>query len=323
MVTTKVVHEADAIDAFGLVADFLIILSFISTLTVCLLVRSYLNSVSLSKECLLLYLYKEVATAIAWMRFVWVVEVVLANWNVFEARQLEATIISFIMWFGFFYLVVIFIIISFLKLYMNKTGQVDPPMPMWVGENEKSAIIRVRFFCCLLVVGFLSVCFGFGLYPKLYYTILKDTTIHPDLFTSNLFYRGTATLLLLIFVITSLVVKYHKTTNEPQIDSIILWVVNFLAGVFLLTIGLLTLSEFLQILNVETRWKCYQVSMSTIQIIIQPAAVLKSKQLRFHSARVLKTKYDDLLMLRIYFAPAALSILIYSSLYTLYQFIDV
>ena len=323
MSTPKVVHEADAIDATSLVKDVLAIVAFLSTLAVSLLVRSYLSSVSLAKECLLLYLYKEVASAIAWMRFVWVIEVVLANWNVFETRHLEATIISFSIWFVALYLAIVINIISFLKLYMTKTGLIDPPMPMWMGENEKSAIKRTRFFCFLIVVGFLSVCFGFGLYPNSYYRILKDPTLYPDLSTSNLLYRGTSILLLLIFVITSLAVKCHKTTNEPQIDSIIPWAVNFIVGTILLAIGLLTLAEVLQILTVEIRWQCYQISMSTIQMITPPAVVLKSKQLKSHSARFFQTKYDDLLLLSIYLVPATLSILINTSLYMLYQVIDV
>merc|ERR1711894_66541 len=121
MSTPKVVHETEAIDTTSLVKDVLAILAFLSTLAVSLLVRSYLSSVSLAKECLLLYLYKEVASAIAWMRFVWVIEVVLANWNAFETRHLEATTISFSIWFVALYLAIVINIISFLKLYMTKT----------------------------------------------------------------------------------------------------------------------------------------------------------------------------------------------------------
>ena len=325
MNTTKTIHDADASYSIGLVEDFLAIFAFLSTLTVSLLVRSYLHNIAKAKECLLLFLYKEVASCLPCIRFIWVAEVVLGNSNEFEASKLEATIVSLSIWFLVLYLGIMINLISFLKVYETKTGLIDPPMPMWMGENEKSAMKRIRFICGLTVVGFLSVCFGFGLYPNFYYTILKDTTTNPHLTTSNLLYRGPSILMLLIFVITSLVVMLHKTTNEPQIDidTIIPRAVNFIAGTFALAFGLWTISEVLQFLDIEIQWKYHHILMSTILVFLPPALVLKSKQLKSHSARFFQAKYDDLFFLSIYFWPTVLSIVIYSSLYTLYQLIDV
>ena len=210
-------------------------------------------------------------------------------------------------------------IICFLKFYMTKTGLIDPPIP-WMGENDESAIKRIRTACCFIVTVFLSISFGLGLYPNVYYNI--DPILQSNLSTNNLLYRGTSIILLLSFVVTSLAIKLCKATNEPQIDSIIPWTVNFIVGTLLLMVGLLTLAELLQILNFETRWKGYQIAMSTLQIIIPPAIILKSKQLKTHSARCLKNKSDDLFLMSIYFVPAIVFISIYITLYMVYQILS-
>ena len=313
---TKDDAQSNANSAIGLARDLLAVIAFLTIVTVVLLVRSYLNSVSFAKECLLLYLYKDFASAMSWMRFFWVIEVILSNWNGFESKKWEAIAIAFGIWSGALYMALVLNIICFLKFYMTKTGLIDPPIP-WMGENDESAIKRIRASCCVIVIVFLSVSFGLGLYPNVYYNI--DPILQSNLSTNNLLYRGTSMILLLTFVVTSLAIKLHKATNEPQIDSIIPWAVNFIVGTLLLMVGLLTLAELLQILNFETRWKGYQITMSTLQIIIPPAIILKSKQLKTHSARCLKNKVDDLFLMSIYFVPAVVSVSIYFILYMIYQ----
>ena len=315
---TKDDVESSANPAISLTRDLLAVIAFLTIVTVVLLVRSYLNSVSFAKQCLLLYLYKDFASAISWMRFFWVIEVILSNWNAFETKKWEAIAIAFGIWSGALYMALVLNIICFLKFYMTKTGLIDPPIP-WMGENDESAIKRIRAACCFIVTAFLSVSFGLGLYPNVYYNI--DPIEQSNLSTNNLLYRGTSMILLLTFVVTSLAIKLYKATNEPQIvqiDSVIPWTVNFIVGTLLLMVGLLTLAELLQILNFETRWKGYQISMSTLQIIVPPAVILKSKQLKSHSARCLKNKVDDLFLMSIYFVPAVVFVSIYFTLYIFY-----
>ena len=153
MNATKETEELNPNYAIGLARDSLAVIAFLATVTVSLLVRSYLNSVSFAKECLLLYLYKEVATAISWMRFFWVIEVILSNWNGFRTKEWEAIVISFGIWSGALYMAMILNIICFLKLYMTKTGLIDPPIPL-MGESDESAIKRIRTICGFMVVAF-------------------------------------------------------------------------------------------------------------------------------------------------------------------------
>ena len=311
--------------AMGLTRDLLAGIAFFTTVTVSLLVRSYLNSVSLDRQCLLLFLYKEVGTAISWMRFFWVIEVVLSNWVGFETNHLEAIVISFGIWSWAWYLSLILNIICFLKLYMTRTRLLDPPLPL-MGEDDESAIIRIRISCGLIVIVFLGVFYSCGLYPKVYYSSIGqelNLSAQQDLSTSNLLYRGISGVLLISFCVTSLAVKLHKTTNEPSIDSAIPRTVNFIVGAIFLSVVLLQLAEILQFLDFVTLWKGYQILMSTIHIIVPPVIVLKSKQLKSHCARFFSTQYDNLLLFAIYYVPVGISVIMYTCLYIIYQTFDI
>ena len=325
MNTTNDAIEPDVNYAMGMARDILAGIAFLTTMTVSLLVRSYLNSVSLAKQCLLLYLYKEVGTAISWMRFFWVIEVVLSNWVGFETKHWEAIVISFGIWCWAWYLSLILNIICFLKLYMTRTKLLDPPLPL-MGKDDETAIIRIRISCCIIVILFLGVCFSCGLYPKVYYSSIGqelNLTAQQDLSTSNLLYRGISGVLLISFFVTSLAVKLHKTSNEPPIDSAIPRTVNFIVGAIFVSVVLLQLAEILQFLDFVTLWKGYQILMSTIHIIVPPVVVLKSKQLKSHSARFFSNRYDDLLLFNVYCVPVGISVLMYASLYTIYQAFDI
>ena len=307
MNSTMCTNISETCYSIDLAKDVLSFIAFLTTISGYLLAYSYLNSVSAAKECLLLYLYKDVGSAIVWIRSFWVIDVVLSKWN--EIRKLQAIVISLGVWFGGLYLAIIINIISCLKFYMTKTGLVDPPI-RWMGENEKSAIRRIRIICCLIVVGFLSTSFGVGLFPSNYYKFLGDPRVQPDLATSNLVYRGTLILLHLIFVISSLGMKLYKTINQPQVDKIVPRTINFIVAFLLFAMGFAFLFETLPFFAIDDGYSTYQMMMSIMHIVFPPIAILSSKQLKSHSLRILKNLFDEAFLLSIYFIPTFLFLLI-------------
>ena len=122
----------DKNDTIILTKDILTIISMLATVAGYFLAHSYLNNVSLSKECLLLHLYKEVIGVVLWRRVFWMLEVFQINW--YGLRKMQAVIVSFGVWCGAIYLAVILNIIGCLKFYMLRSGTVDPQIP-WMGEK--------------------------------------------------------------------------------------------------------------------------------------------------------------------------------------------
>ena len=99
---------------------------------------------------------------------------------------------------------------------MAKTNTIDPTIP-WLGEDDTSAIKRIRLGCCLVVVMFLGTTFGTELYPRYFYIIIGELDI--DLSISDIIYRGTLIILLLIIGILTATTRRYRTIIEPQVDK--------------------------------------------------------------------------------------------------------
>ena len=293
--------------------DLLAVVVFLTTVLWACLVHSYLNSVSIAKESLLLHLYKEVASTSVWLHCFWLMEAASSTWNWLESREFEAITISLGIWSTLLYLTIVMNIINLLRLHMSKTGFIDIRIP-FLGENEKSAINRIRVFSCLTIFGFLGISFGMGVYPNIYYVILRDPDLQPDSVISNLLYRVPISLFLLCFVVTSMRVMFYNKTVEPQIDTVIPRMIYLIVAIIVAAFLSTTIADILNFLNFQTRMKLLQMSLSIIKIILAYAIILRSKELRSHSLRVLKNKYDDLFFLNIYLVPTFLSCIIYGSL---------
>ena len=84
--------------------DILTLLSFIPFGTTYVLAFSYLNSVSLAKECLHVYLYKDVLLSMLLWRKFSATEVVIDFLNGGETGKIQVIIIAFGLWFAALYL---------------------------------------------------------------------------------------------------------------------------------------------------------------------------------------------------------------------------
>ena len=146
------------------------VISFIISTTILLIILTYLNNgVSIAKECILLYLYRDVV--IAWMSlsFLWFIRMILCY---FTSRglgigEIQAKVISFLTVVLLLYLSVIMNVISIIKFYAAKKVMLDPPMP-W-GDNESLGFKIIRFGCIASGILLALTTHLLGYYPKLYY----------------------------------------------------------------------------------------------------------------------------------------------------------
>ena len=280
-----------------LVNEILSIIAFITIGTACALTLSYLNSVSLAKKCLLLYLYQDVISSCLWIRSFRMIEAFLSYYNVNGASQTQAITVSFGLWFGFFYLSLILIFVSISKLYMAKSNTIDAPIP-FLSQNELLAIKQIRIACFLLVVGFLSSTFCVGWYPLTYHVMQQDREEGTDWI-----YRPSGLLLLSISGVLTVAKRYYETTTDLQIDQIIPKTIKCIFIFFLSTLACSIIAEATQLVETKKIVKISEIIRSIILIFGPFVMIYRSNQLKTHSIRIIKNTCDDFFLLSIYLVP--------------------
>ena len=268
-----------------------------------------MNSVSLAKKCLLLYLYQDVISSCLWIRSLRMIEAVLSYYNVNGTSKTEAFAVSFGLWFGRLYLSLILVFVSISKLCMAKSNTIDTPIP-FLSKNELSAIRQIRIACFLLVVGFLFTTFGVGWYPLTYHVMKQD---QED--GTYWIYRCSIFILLSISGVLTVAKRYYETTTDLQIDQIIPNIIRYALVLSLSASTCFIVADAAQLVETKTLEKINQIIISAILIIILLVLIYRSNQLKTHSIRIVKNKCDDFFMLSIYLVPTFTFMLINFSLY--------
>ena len=161
---SKDIDEYDMSPNIKLVNDIVALVAFLSGVVCSRLALSYLKDISTDKECLLVFLYRDVIISITWIRAFRLAEVVLRLWNEDGLNEFYSIVISFGTWAAVFYLAVMTYFISYLRLRIAKTGIVDPETPC-IGHDDSSRIWVVRIFGVITSIMFISLAPIHGIYP--------------------------------------------------------------------------------------------------------------------------------------------------------------
>ena len=287
-------------------------ISFVLCGSVSCLILSYLNSVALNKECLLLYLYKDFIRAIFWNRTFWMIEVITSSFYENGLDKFWSAFISFGVWGGALYIALIVNIIFLLRLYIAKKGLIDLQIP-WMGEDDVSGMTRIRIACVVTTVGTLSTMATLGMYPDFYYMLSNDLEHLPEFSI----YKGIQALLAAMAMMIKLLEKIVRSKKEVTIDARIDRTTRLVIfGVFI-CMGLLTFGEKLSPLDYRMYWKLYPICFSTVLTVIAFLIVLRSNQLKAYSVRFVKNRCEDAFLLSIYITPTSIFIIMYGILYIL------
>ena len=312
---------SDVYEKFILANDVLGFVAFLATGTVSLLVLVYLYNVSLAKEGLLLYLYRDFVIILISLRALWSVKWVLNHLDKSTINKFPIKLLAFCLYGGVLSLALVMNIISALKLFMAKKMMLDPPIP-GIADNESSGIRKIRLGCITLVVCFLSAMFGLGVYPKMYYGLLGQEVFDGKHLVSHILYKGILGVLMATCLTTWIATVYHERASKQKLETMIPQSVNYYIGVAFAVVGFTLLGETLEILDFSTRWNVYQILITVGEIIISFAIILRSEQLKSHSIRFLKNKLDDAFLMNIILIPTLFSGLIYGLLSIIYTFVD-
>ena len=294
------------------------VFSFSFSLIIMIAIFSFLHNSSPAKECILLYLHKDLLVMLISLRSMWCLKILLTD-DQSGMGEYTAKALLFCLWSMIFTVLALINMISALKLYIIRTVVLDPPMP-W-GTDEKIGMACIRSILGLIAVGYPSILFGIGLYPTAYYSFAKES---PGLIHTNLntwLYLGPFTCLIVSFFVSSLGARIYRNTAKEQINDIIPRQMTYFSWLSVITLSFvicILLSENIGI-PAPLRWSILQLMISIIQLIIPLSVVLNVEQLQTYSITFVKNILEDTFFFNLYIIPPVLAILMYVTLYFVYK----
>ena len=137
-----------------------------------ILLRSYLCNVSLAKECILSYLYRDVL--LAWMILIsiWelgILSIYLTGYGV-GLDMITSKVLGFLLNCSFVTFLLLMDAIGVLTLYIIRAKTIDPWMP-W-GDDESKGLKMIHAVCIGASILFTLTMYILGIYPFSYYFFL-------------------------------------------------------------------------------------------------------------------------------------------------------
>ena len=288
-----------------------------------LVVLGYLANISLAKDCLLLYLYKDLIRLGICLNCLGEISQVLI-YSIEDGTGIPGTgakILSFLALNILLLMSLSMNAITTMKLYMKMTNMLDPPMP-WEDDDDGKGMKWIRMIAATLTLLFTSILYGIGIHPKIYYwysgqemSFYEDTAapiIYPTVF---LFLMSTC-------IIGSLGLKIYKWSSPHMADAGIPQQINYFYGALGLVLFFTILISELNVLSSKSFWNLWQINVVVIQVGTPCITILKSKRLRHFTYNFVTNILDELLFYQIYLTPTLLCAIIYITLYFIYDCVE-
>ena len=311
---------------FLVTGSYCIFLAFstILSITFFVLIFTYLNNLSLAKECVLVYLYKDVSITCISINCLWLTQSVFlyltrnASLGGIEAKVFSYMLCSLLSLCG-----LLMNVISAIKFYMTKTNVLDPPMP-W-GEDEQKGIKAIRAICFILITGFASIMFVLRIYPYYFYTITRqgyDVEL-PEIHATAI-YPSVYIILIVTFVITSVGAKFYRSANKKEGETNDPLRMNNYFWVALITIPVIIILTMTKILS--DRYIVRNLIRSILfilQIIFPVTVILRNCHLKSYAFKQFEDKFHSLFLLSIYVTPVLIMLFMNITLYVVYNFFGI
>ena len=166
--------------------------------------------------------------------------------------------------------------------------------------------------------------YAFGMYPRSYYVLVDPNALETDLPKSSYIFLGIALILLIIAIINVIFAKVHEAATGDRFEAILprqmnyfLWIIPTIA--LAITALLVSLQYSFTLLN---HLQTFLLVPSIINTIIPAVIIYSADQVKHHTAKVFKTIMEEAFLLSIYVIPTILTVIMYCTLYTIYQFFD-
>ena len=288
------------------------------------LILNYLGNLALAKDCLLLYLYKDLMKLAICMNCLSEISVALGFTIGGElgASAIVAKILSFMGCHILLLLLIFMNIIGALKLYQRKTNILDPPMP-W-GDDDSKGIKWIRVIATLVTLILNSTLFGFEIYPTTYYWF-SGQEIPSFSKESMAFLIYPIILIALIFtsIITALFGKFYERPVPYPADSDIPRQIDYFHITFCFMLFLMVILGESTFLSSSKAWNLWKINLVIIQVAIPVLTAVKENKLRHYVYNFFNSKLDELFFYQIYLTPTLVCLLMNITLYLVYDVFDV
>ena len=271
-------------------SDTAIITDNIFTLSVLILIIStvltsfilgYLRSVSLVKQSLVLFLYRDSAKLLLLL----IGSVTLAIFfSYFKGNGITmpptyAKIISYCCINLMIHLLLVLNSLEILQLYCMKEMIVDSPMP-WA-DDDHDAIKKMRLFSLLLVTSVTSLLFVFKTYPKLYYSLIGDNTPIHKLSTGTFAFTVILGLLVLTYIISTLVTIFYAWRKNHDVNTQVPSKLRYIQLFFIFVIAfILSSGMYFNIWAGGNFWILFLILQMMVGVLSPITIILTSSKLR-------------------------------------------
>ena len=288
------------------------------------LILNYLGNLALAKDCLLLYLYKDLMKLAICMNCLSEISVALGYTIGGELGTL-ATVAKVLSFMGSHILLLLLIfmnIICALKLYQRKTNILDPPMP-W-GDDDSIGIKWIRLIVTLVTLILNSTMFGFGIYPTTYYWF-SGQEIPSFSKESMAFLIYPIILIILIFtsITTALLGKFYERPIPYPADSNIPRQIDYFHITFCFMLFLMVILGESTFLSSSKAWNLWKINLVIIQVAIPVLTAVKENKLRHYVYNFFNSKLDELFFYQIYLTPTLVCLLMNITLHLIYYVFDI
>ena len=281
------------------------------------LVLNYLGNLALAKDCLLLYLYKDLICLAICMNC-WLEILLVLGYTIGGVVKTSVTLAKVSSFMGCNFLVLLLLnmnLSSALKLYQKKTNILDPPMP-W-GEDDGKGIKWIRVISTLFTLILTSTMSGLGIYPTAYYWFIGQEI--PSFSNNAMAFPIIWIVLISTPIFTALIGKYYERPIPHPADSNIPRQIDYFHIIFCLLFTLMVILGQSNILSSSNAWNLWKIHLLAIQVAIPVLTVLKENQLRRYAYNLLKSNLEELFFYQIYLTPTLVCLLMNITLYFIYD----
>jgi hypothetical protein len=238
----------------------------------------------------------------------------------------NAKAISFIQAFFVILILLLINIINSLKCYIIKSKVIDPPMP-W-GDDDLLGTNIIPLAYSIFTTVFISVMYALGLHPEMYYALMEHHRTELYWSQTNHILPGLVVILGITGIITGIVAKVYDAANKQLLEASIAHQINYSLGIFppillVLITSLLYLLNFYEVLTLINFLQTIHIVVSLLYIIVPALVLYRVPQGHSHAAKFFKNKREDAFLLNIYLTPVLITVLMYPSLFFLYQLLDI
>ena len=279
------------------------------------MILSYLSNQPLEKHGVLHCLYKDLIRLMLLLNIFWLIGSLFCYFTESGPTftQLRAKVISFTIWVLALLLLLTMNIISGIRLHMIRTSTLDSPSP-W-GDDEDSAIRNIRCLCGILAIGFTSIMYGLGIYPKIYYQFRDYNPFHAPIPTATHIYCGLLMMLLATGLVTATLRRHFKLSSNNKNDAIVPHQLNVFIWIIMIGLAVLFFSGAYEILEITIRWEIFQIIIPMALVISPIVVILITNELKASARKSINHLLETMFFLSIYLVPSLLITVIYGSIY--------